>query len=531
MTIILGAVGAAIGGATGGPAGARLGWAIGTTIGSVIEMSQISTPKSEAGKLSDLRFSGSQFAATIPRVWGKGRVGGNVIWAAEDANGNHLVEHSRKKSYGSGKSKVTRTEYWYSSTFAVAFCVGTQFMPNDSLVYRAPVIKRIWADDILIYDVDAPENIVTPTLYSGTESQSPDPVVIAAMGVNTLDAPAWRGICYGLFENLDLSDFGSRIPNFSAEIETAAVSVGNVYSDLVRSVGVDAGDIDISDAGESCESFLALATSDAQTYIDALILAYGYDHIEIDGVLRLVKRGGATTFALTADDIGAGSSNDREPYVRRRGMKTEIPRRIDVSYFDINADHQRASDGDGDIVVDQAHKLTIDLPMSLSADFALEIARRELDRATIESQTFTTSVLMRHSTIAPGDVGTIATRTGTKRVRVVRTTGGRGEAVNLELIPDDAGVMTQDGGGEGGGGSGGGEVKEVIPTSFIAFSGRELVDGHEQYPGFYVAASGPDGWQGCTVQYSADGGVSWIEGPYIDNRAVFGEATTILADP
>lgn len=530
MTIVLGAAGALIGSAFGGPAGARLGWSIGTTIGSYMDM-QGSLPKQETGKLSDLRFSGSAYGATLPMIWGKTRVGGNVIWVAEDEDGNHLVEHKRNRSVGSKKSKTSVTEYWYTSTFAVGFCIGTLWMPDDSTVYRAPVIKRIWANDILIFDADATENIIIPTRYSGSESQTADPTIVAAEGVASTEVNAFRGICYAVFEDTDLSDFGNQIPNFSVEIETASVVVGDIYSDLIRMCGLDTSDIDVSGATDSVDGYAIVSLGSIQAMVDPLLLAYAYDQVEVDGKLKLVKRGGATSFALTADDLGAkigGTGNG--PYTRKRRVTTDLPGRVEVRYFDVDGDYQQALEGESRQTADQSRVITFDLPVSITADDAREIAARELDRSWFEDETLETSVLHRFCTIAPGDVGTISTSLGTKRVRVLQVSGALAGEVRLMLVPDDANVGTQNTGGIGGGSGGDGGVVTIVPTNCVVWSGREVVDAHEAYPGFYVAASGGPGWRGCTVYYSLDNGVTWIQGSSISGRGIFGEALTVLPD-
>jgi hypothetical protein len=55
-----------------------------------------------------------------------------------------------------------------------------------------------------------------PTMYPGDENQLPDPLIQGAEGVNV--TPAFRGICYAVYENFPLANFGNRIPNIRAEI-------------------------------------------------------------------------------------------------------------------------------------------------------------------------------------------------------------------------------------------------------------------------------------------------------------------------
>jgi hypothetical protein len=55
-----------------------------------------------------------------------------------------------------------------------------------------------------------------PTIYPGDEAQNPDPTIQATQGASV--TPAYRGICYAVFENFPLANFGDRIPNLRAEV-------------------------------------------------------------------------------------------------------------------------------------------------------------------------------------------------------------------------------------------------------------------------------------------------------------------------
>src|SRR5690606_7657774 len=52
--------------------------------------------------------------------------------------------------------------------------------------------------------------------YPGDEEQLPDPKIEAVEGTGRV--PAYRGIAYVVFEDLDLGRFGNRVPQFSFEV-------------------------------------------------------------------------------------------------------------------------------------------------------------------------------------------------------------------------------------------------------------------------------------------------------------------------
>jgi hypothetical protein len=55
-----------------------------------------------------------------------------------------------------------------------------------------------------------------PTLYPGNETQLPNPLIQGVEGA--ANTPAFRGICYVVYEDLPLANFGNRIPNLRAEV-------------------------------------------------------------------------------------------------------------------------------------------------------------------------------------------------------------------------------------------------------------------------------------------------------------------------
>lgn len=165
---------------------------------------------SEGPRLRDLKISASSYGAQIPNTFGVARVPGNMIWS------DTIREHKRKKMTGPGKGGFYN-EYKYTCSFAMGFCVG----PITQL-------RRLWADGKLIYDITGTSEVVIKhnyafTLYSGDENQLPSAVIETLMGAGNV--PAYRGLCYIVFENLPLDDFGQRIPQLTAEVFNASGTV------------------------------------------------------------------------------------------------------------------------------------------------------------------------------------------------------------------------------------------------------------------------------------------------------------------
>ena len=206
-TLIIGGLGTLIGGPLGG--------AIGTLLGRQIDGAIAGSPKLEGPRLKELAVSTSSYGQPIARHFGRVRAPGTMIWATD------LVESS--ETQGGGKGRPKTTEYSYSVSFAVAL----SSRPIDG-------IGRIWADGNLLRGAAGDmKSGGTLRVYKGHADQDCDPLLEAALGA---ECPAHRGCAYAVFEDLQLADFGNRIPALSFEVLAGA------GSSLVEALMADVSD-------------------------------------------------------------------------------------------------------------------------------------------------------------------------------------------------------------------------------------------------------------------------------------------------
>lgn len=212
------------------------------------------------GKLNDLRVSSASYGRGIPGVWGTHRVTGNIFWSTDFREEKiYMTSKGKQKSGGKGEkmSKKGKAQpvYKYFANFAVGLAEG---VIDDVL--------RIWADNNLIYDKLNPDNKDLVTVgfstreesgggkgaqksaggkkgnsgesgrfayrfYPGTDTQMPDAymqkiatesAVKEDFGDGSVFCPAYRDLCYLMFEDFALEDFGNRIPTITAEITKKA---------------------------------------------------------------------------------------------------------------------------------------------------------------------------------------------------------------------------------------------------------------------------------------------------------------------
>ena len=189
--MLLGAAGGAIGGVLGGPVGLLLGKVIGSAAGTLVDSALFSKNR-QGPRLNSMPSLTSNEGANIPRLYGKARLGGQMIWATR------YLETSTQSS--GGKGGPTTTTYNYYANFAVGICEG-----------EIAAIRRVWADG---KEIDL--TTLTMRVYTGSETQTADPLIVAKEGADY--APAYRGLAYAVFELMPIADFGNRIPQVTFEV-------------------------------------------------------------------------------------------------------------------------------------------------------------------------------------------------------------------------------------------------------------------------------------------------------------------------
>jgi len=197
--------------------GAAIGAQIGALAGSYVDQALLGTSKPVEGpRLKDMHVTASTEGAPIPRVYGRVRVGAQVVWTSgikEEVIKSSSGGGGKGSSMGGSGSSI---EYRYSASFAIALCEGT-----------ATGIGRVWADNQEISLAN-----LTYRFYPGNETQAPDGLISAHLGADA--APAFRGTAYIVFEAMPLAAYGNRIPQLSFEVSRALDPV----SELPRGVVV-----------------------------------------------------------------------------------------------------------------------------------------------------------------------------------------------------------------------------------------------------------------------------------------------------
>lgn len=489
-TIAFSAVGTMLGGSIGG--------AIGTLVGRQVDAALFGTNR-QGARLKELAVTTSTYGQPIPRHFGRMRSAGTMIWATE------LVEHSETQSTASGSV----TTYSYTANFAVALA-------------SRPILGlgRIWADGKLLRGADGDLKVAgAMRTYTGQGDQPPDPLLAAGEGEQR--CPAYRGLAYVVFEDLDLSDYYNRIPSLTFEV------IADEEFGLQDIIGDVLDDVDAQVALGGIEGFACEGTLAGDLQIIDRVIPLRID-IAAGQIVICRDRSQTAPIALpeaaisTRDgDFGAASG-----YSRSRAALSQQPPTA-LRYYDIDRDYQPGSQRASGRPA-PAEPDTIELPAALDAATArtlIERASRRIDWSR-DRISWRTSEL--DTAVAPGAIVTLP---GISGQWLVKNWEWRESGVELELervLPtgaDAAPALSSDPGRSN-------PASDETPgtTALVAF---ELpLDGQagetDAARPFAALSSAAATWSGAALYADPGDGQMHPLGPSGRTRAVMGTAETAL---
>ncbi len=494
-SLALGFAGQAVGGAFGGPIGAKIGGFIGSTLGGLLDNTLFGGSKVEGPRLEDKRVQVSTYGATLPVIYGpENRLSGLVIWSTG------LLETAKKtKQGGKGGPTVSTTSYSYRVSFAVALADR----PCSSIV-------KVWANQILIYDRDGTgsppvtENLFTALrFYPGDGVQLPDPTIESYLGVG--QTPAYRHTAYMVIEDLQLADFGNRLPNIEVLLEAdASINLPVIINDICVRCGANPNDIGISGLdGITVRGYAITGSARGTDAIQPLALAFAFDAAEQGGNLRFVARGLAPRGVIPLDDMGAYQGFDSyvpEPVRFELVPPVSLPKEAVVTFSDPERDHQRSSQPSRRQFGDADSNLSYDLPVVLSNDEGRRIADRMLWEAWTSRRAAAWTGNDRWRSARPGDLYFVEGPTGLTLIRITRALRGVNGLIQFESREDDAVIYQSNALGV----PGAIPVQEIVGipvVDVILLDIPLLLDADlPTSEGFYfgLVANGP-GWRGANL--------------------------------
>ncbi len=485
-TLILTAVGTYVGGPIGG--------SIGAIVGQQVDAAVFGGGSREGPRLRELSVTTSSYGQPMPRHFGRMRVAGSVIWSTE------LIESTSK--VGGGKGKPSTKTYSYSASFAVAL----SSTPIDR-------IGRIWADGNLLRGAGGDLKVEgTLRTYLGTGDGAVDPLIAADRGSQ---APAFRDCAYVVFEDLQLNDFGNRIPALNFELfapDDDTISIGQLVPQSINK----SGEVVLKNARGFSDEGGALASSlSAIDRVFPLSCVTTADGLNFTSTTALPP-----SVPVLPEQLSARDSADAEERHKQRGEATGREP-LALRYYDEGRDYQpgvqRALG-----LRPEGRETVVDLPAAMTAEGARQLANSNAHRSRWLNEQVVWKIGELDPQIGPGSV-----------VRLPDTSGywfikswewfDRGIELSLErYAPELGAVVPSD--------SGTANIPldlQAPPTLISAFEVPPVNTSNPATPTIYAAASAVNnGWRGASLFVEQGSTLNPIESAS-SQRAVLGA----LANP
>ena len=379
-TLLLTAVGTAIGGPIGG--------ALGAFVGQQADRAIFGTGSREGPRLKELAVTTSSYGQPMPRHFGRMRVAGTVIWATD-------LNESSSTEGGKGQPKVTT--YSYSASFAVA-------LSSTPLSQ----IGRIWADGSLLRGASGDLKVEGQMrTYLGHGDSGVDPLIAADKGQ---EAPAFRDCAYVVFEDLQLADFGNRIPALTFEVFAQDDTTVSLTQLIPQASDVSESSPLSHTRGFSDEGGPLSATLSAIDRVFPICCATTQSGLRLSSSVEIPAE-----IPVLPEQL---SNQDSEAAQERHKVRTQSGARepMALRYYDEDRDYQPGVQRAIGLRPNGLEQM-VDLPATMRADGAKALANSNANRSRWQHETIVWRIGELNPEIQPGSVVRLPDAPGLWRVK------------------------------------------------------------------------------------------------------------------
>ena len=281
---------------------------------------------------------------------------------------------------------------------------------------------------------------------------------------------------------------------------------------------LSSGDLDTSTLTAQIRGYRIANNSAIRAALEALQAPYPFDVIQDGYKVKFVKRGANSVAVVAYDDMAAtASASSSNPRITTsREMDAQLPRRIEVTYFDASREYDTGEQAAERLNSTGTGILKIEIPIVMTADEGAQCADMllylyHLERLDLE---FVVPMCDPYNKLQPADPVTVVTPDATYFVRITSITQESDRTVKITARLADVALYSP---------TSVGAVSNVLSRP-ISLTGPSLltildiptISSDNEIPGLVLAGRGAySGWRGGDVMRSDDGGVSWISQAWI----------------
>jgi hypothetical protein len=274
---------------------------------------------------------------------------------------------------------------------------------------------------------------------------------------------------------------------------------------------LSAGDIDVTTITDNVRGYRITNNAAVRAALEALQAPYPFDVIQDGYKVKFVKRGGGSVATIVYEDMATTSGNktDEPRLTVVREMDAQLPRRIEISYFDADREYDTGEQADERLNSTGTSLIRVEVPVVMTANEAAGAASTLLYLYHLERLDLSLSIPTRdpYNKLQPADPIFVVTPDATYFCRITSLTHESDRVIKLTARL--AAVALYSPTAVGGVSNVQGPSISLSGPSIMAIMDIPTVSGNDT-PGLVIAARGAySGWRGAEALRSDDGGVSW----------------------
>jgi hypothetical protein len=289
------------------------------------------------------------------------------------------------------------------------------------------------------------DEVESVRIHKGSLSQDRDPIIEAAEGTDK--TPAFRGVTYVVFENLQLANFGNQLPQFRFRVEADAsnLTIGFAISKLLLRAGLLSSQYDTSQVTETIKGYLIQGPRSTLSCLEEFFVAFNLFAQEVEGKLVVYEKGSEAVLSIPSTEVAAHTSGERMPpeLMVSDVSGIDFPQEVNIRHFDTGKGLESGSQRYRRINRVSDHTINLDFNISMSSGDARKIAKRLCWEPWADRFTGEAFITPKHHVVQEGDIVTV-TKKGTNeqfRITTDEVTRGNNGVVRVKGIVRNTGVF------------------------------------------------------------------------------------------
>lgn len=276
------------------------------------------------------------------------------------------------------------------------------------------------------------------------------------------------------------------------------VPLADLVADLCAYGGFT--DIDVSGLFGLVTGFLIDRTMSLRDALEPLMLAYQFDAVESEGLIKFVHRSGAPALSLSENDLVLDDAREpKSAFTLKRAQETDLPLASRLTYIDATADYRQSAIESRRLVGASERTAVSSLPLVMEQGFAQGVSDMILMDAWERREHASFALPPSRLALDPTDV--VMVRAGGRdwRLRLTEIADSRARAINAERTDPSIYEFVS------------GPDRAFSPAPVVSF-GKPLAvfldlpilsAGAADYAPYFAAYAAP--WPGAVMLYRAAG--------------------------